>query len=57
MPGRIVATVIAVLLCVLLTKLFGDSLWKVVIFFIISLFAGDFIAEWLERWGLFGRKR
>jgi F0F1-type ATP synthase assembly protein I len=57
LAGRIAATVIAVLLCVLLSKLFGDSLWEVVIFFVISLFAGDFIAEWMERWGWFGRKR
>lgn len=55
--GRIVATVIAVLLCILLVKLFGYSFWKIALFFILSLFAGDFIAEFMEKRGWFGRKR
>jgi hypothetical protein len=55
--GRIVAAVFAVVLCVLLVKLFGDSIWEIALFFILSLFAGDFIAEWLEKRGWLGRKK
>lgn len=55
--GRAAAVVIAVLLSLLLVKLLGYSFWKMVLYFILSLFAGDFIAEWLEKRGLLGRKR
>lgn len=55
--GRIVAAIIAVLLCILLSKLFSDSFWQILLFFILSLFAGDFIAEWLEKRGWIGRKK
>jgi uncharacterized membrane protein YgaE (UPF0421/DUF939 family) len=55
--GRIAAAVIAIVFCVLLVKLFGDSFWEIVLFFVLSLFAGDFIAEFMEKKGWLGRKR
>ncbi|KIL37766.1 hypothetical protein SD70_30845 [Gordoniibacillus kamchatkensis] len=54
---QIAAAVIAVLLCILLVKLFSDSFWQIVLFFVLSLFAGDFVAEFMEKKGWFGRKK
>jgi general stress protein CsbA len=55
--GRIAAAIIAIVLCVLLVKLFSDSFWEIVLFFVLSLLAGDFIAEFMEKKGWLGRKR